>query len=264
MTSDPVAVLSAIVAEVAGAGQPFSAESWLPPHLIHDAREAIESAVPASEQDAHELSFVGRIQKAEKTIAEKNREIELLRQACEAIEFVAQDSAQDAHVELLLARIRKADETMAVQWSEIDRLRESVDERDRRIVELQREVESEREACRKSGKRISALHDANAELEKSLESANSENMAICRRCDDLVKKNDDLADEKQVLSASNGRLVGKISKLLETNSDLERRLESAMSNRTQGCLPASLHSAHHMVSDPFDRLTAYGRRQECD
>ena len=33
-----VAALSAIVEkEVAGAGQPFSGESFLPPHLIHDA-----------------------------------------------------------------------------------------------------------------------------------------------------------------------------------------------------------------------------------
>jgi hypothetical protein len=39
-----VAALSAIVEEVAGAGQPFSGESYLPPHLIHDAREAIASA----------------------------------------------------------------------------------------------------------------------------------------------------------------------------------------------------------------------------
>lgn len=39
-----VAALSAIVEEVAGAGQPFSGESFLPPHLIHDAREAIASA----------------------------------------------------------------------------------------------------------------------------------------------------------------------------------------------------------------------------
>ena len=36
-----VAALSAIVEEVAGAGQPFSGESFLPPHLIHDARLAI-------------------------------------------------------------------------------------------------------------------------------------------------------------------------------------------------------------------------------
>lgn len=248
MTSDPVAVLSAIVAEVAGAGQPFSADSYLPPHLIHDAREAIEAAVPMSAQDAHVELLLARIRKADETIFDLRTEIDHCHRMASGMEN----------------RLATMTETQAVQWSEIDRLRESVDERDRRIAELQREVESEREACRKSEKRISALHDANAELEKSLESANSENRAICRRCDDLVKKNDDLADEKQVLSASNGRLVGKISKLLETNSDLERRLESAMSNRTQGCLPASLHSAHHMVSDPFERLTAYGRRQECD
>ena len=35
-------VLRAIVEEVSGAGQPFSADSYLPPHLIHDARQAIE------------------------------------------------------------------------------------------------------------------------------------------------------------------------------------------------------------------------------
>ena len=39
-----VAALSAIVEEVEGAGQPFSVESYLPPHLVYDAREAIASA----------------------------------------------------------------------------------------------------------------------------------------------------------------------------------------------------------------------------
>lgn len=39
-----VAALSAIVEEVAGAGQPVSDESFLPPHLIHDARLAIARA----------------------------------------------------------------------------------------------------------------------------------------------------------------------------------------------------------------------------
>jgi hypothetical protein len=37
-----VAALSAIVEEVAGAGQPFSGESYLPAHLIFDARSVIE------------------------------------------------------------------------------------------------------------------------------------------------------------------------------------------------------------------------------
>ena len=36
-------VLKAIVEEVAGAGFPFSADSYLPAHLIHDARTAIEA-----------------------------------------------------------------------------------------------------------------------------------------------------------------------------------------------------------------------------
>ncbi len=39
---DAVTVLRAIVEEVAGAGFPFSADSYLPAHLIHDARQAIE------------------------------------------------------------------------------------------------------------------------------------------------------------------------------------------------------------------------------
>jgi hypothetical protein len=36
-------VLKAIVEEVAGAGFPFSADSYLPAHLIHDARQVIEA-----------------------------------------------------------------------------------------------------------------------------------------------------------------------------------------------------------------------------
>ena len=35
-------VLRAIIEEVAGHGQPFAADSYLPSHLIHDARMAIE------------------------------------------------------------------------------------------------------------------------------------------------------------------------------------------------------------------------------
>ena len=35
-------VLRAIVEEVSGASQPFSADSYLPASLIHDARQAIE------------------------------------------------------------------------------------------------------------------------------------------------------------------------------------------------------------------------------
>ena len=42
--------LRAIVEEVAGVGQPFSADSYLTAHLIHDARQAIEQY--EREQDA--------------------------------------------------------------------------------------------------------------------------------------------------------------------------------------------------------------------
>ena len=38
-----IEVLRAIVEEVAGVGQPFSTDSYLPAHLIHDARQVIES-----------------------------------------------------------------------------------------------------------------------------------------------------------------------------------------------------------------------------
>lgn len=37
-----IEALRAIIEEVAGVGQPFSADSYLPAHLIHDARMAIE------------------------------------------------------------------------------------------------------------------------------------------------------------------------------------------------------------------------------
>ena len=44
MTEAPaIAVLRAIVEEVAGANPPYSADSYLPAHLIHDARQVIEA-----------------------------------------------------------------------------------------------------------------------------------------------------------------------------------------------------------------------------
>ena len=39
--------LKAIVEEVAGANQPYSADSYLPPHMVHDAREAIAASEEA-------------------------------------------------------------------------------------------------------------------------------------------------------------------------------------------------------------------------
>ena len=58
MNERAIEVLSAIVAEVAGHEPAFSADSYLPPHLIHDARKAIENyelayelAVESRQQD---------------------------------------------------------------------------------------------------------------------------------------------------------------------------------------------------------------------
>ena len=45
-----ISVLRAIVQEVAGHEQPYNAFSYLPPHLIHDARQAIEAHERAYEQ----------------------------------------------------------------------------------------------------------------------------------------------------------------------------------------------------------------------
>ena len=82
MSADPVSVLAAIVAEVAGPGQPFSADSYLPAHLIHDARQAIEgaqAAVPASALEAHETILRTRLAKADEMIASLRAEIDSLR-----------------------------------------------------------------------------------------------------------------------------------------------------------------------------------------
>lgn len=43
-------VLRAILAEVAGHEAPFSADSFLPSHLIHDARQVIEAHERCHEQ----------------------------------------------------------------------------------------------------------------------------------------------------------------------------------------------------------------------
>ncbi len=82
MSADAVAVLAAIVAEVAGPGQPLSADSYLPAHLIHDARQAIDeaqAAVPASALEAHEKILLARLAKADEMIASLRAEIDSLR-----------------------------------------------------------------------------------------------------------------------------------------------------------------------------------------
>lgn len=74
MSIDPIAVLEAIVAEVAGAGQPFSADSYLPAHLIHDARQAIEAehkdAAEWKAREAYEALLLARLAKADEVIAD--------------------------------------------------------------------------------------------------------------------------------------------------------------------------------------------------
>ena len=87
MIADPVAVLWAIVEEVSGAGKPFSADSYLPPHLVFDAQKAIEeaqAAVPASAFEAHETILLARLAKADEMIASLRSEIDsMLRPAYE-------------------------------------------------------------------------------------------------------------------------------------------------------------------------------------
>lgn len=83
MSIDPIAVLEAIVAEVAGAGQPFSADSYLPAHLIHDARQAIEAehkdAAEWKAREAYEALLLARLAKADEMIASLRAEIDALR-----------------------------------------------------------------------------------------------------------------------------------------------------------------------------------------
>jgi hypothetical protein len=113
MIADPIDVLRRIVNEVAGPGDRICDFSSLPAHLVFDAREAIESSVPTS--------------------------------------------AQDAHVELLLARLRKADETIVSLRSEIDHLRRVTDEAESKLA---------------------ALVEANAELDRKIESAASRHLVF--------------------------------------------------------------------------------------
>ena len=60
MNERAIEVLRSIVAEVAGHNAPFSADSYLPPHLIHDARQAIENY-----ELAYELAVESRQQEVQ-------------------------------------------------------------------------------------------------------------------------------------------------------------------------------------------------------
>ena len=66
-----IAVLRAIVAEVAGHEQPYSAYSYLPPHLIHDARKVIDD-----HERFHEQAIARRQQEATEVQPEKAYRLE--------------------------------------------------------------------------------------------------------------------------------------------------------------------------------------------
>ena len=89
-----IAVLRAIVAEAAGHEPAFSADSYLPPHLIHDARKVIE------DHDAREV-----IKEHEQAIARRQHEDSALLLPVD----VMVDAQQDAvHIDTGAARPAKA------------------------------------------------------------------------------------------------------------------------------------------------------------
>lgn len=90
-----IAVLRAIVAEAAGHEPAFSADSYLPPHLIHDARKVIE------DHDAREV-----IKEHEQAIARRQHEDSAL--LLPPVDVMV-DAQQDAvHIDTGAARPAKA------------------------------------------------------------------------------------------------------------------------------------------------------------
>lgn len=143
MSADPIAVLEAIVAEVAGAGQPFSADSYLPPHLVHDARQAIEAesktATEWKAREAHEALLLARLAKADEVIADlRKSNSDLAKAAIAGIEITDKEKSAilgkygstpeetdvpDGRFVVLMKRLFKADEMIASLRAEIDALR---------------------------------------------------------------------------------------------------------------------------------------------
>ena len=66
MNEQAIAVLRAILAEVAGHEAPFSADSYLPSHLVHDMRQVIEQ-----HERCHEQAIARRQQEATEVQPEK-------------------------------------------------------------------------------------------------------------------------------------------------------------------------------------------------
>ena len=83
MSDRAIAALQAILDEVSGLRPPFSADSYLPAHMIHDARIAIdESAGEDSPEQiqwrAHEQILLSRLKQADemiKFLRHKNSEL---------------------------------------------------------------------------------------------------------------------------------------------------------------------------------------------
>jgi hypothetical protein len=71
-----IAVLRAILAEVAGHEPAFSADSYLPPHLIHDARKVIEDHDAREVIKEHEQAIARRQQEATEVQPEKAYRLE--------------------------------------------------------------------------------------------------------------------------------------------------------------------------------------------
>lgn len=65
MNEQAIAVLRAILAEVAGHEAPYSADSYLPPHLVHDMRQVIEQHERRHEQavERQQLEAIGQVGK---------------------------------------------------------------------------------------------------------------------------------------------------------------------------------------------------------
>ena len=78
-----ILALQAILEEVAGDSTPFSADSYLPPHLVHDARMAIEDTAGDDSTDqtqwlAQEQILLNRLLRADemiKFLRQKNSEL---------------------------------------------------------------------------------------------------------------------------------------------------------------------------------------------
>ena len=71
-----IAVLRAIVAEAAGHEPAFSADSYLPPHLIHDARKVIEDHDAREVIKEHEQAIARRQHEATEVQPEKTYRLE--------------------------------------------------------------------------------------------------------------------------------------------------------------------------------------------